>query len=428
MLHRTNRIRYLLLFCIALMFLTACAGSDRSAGLSSVSAEADELTASGDAVRTYLIPQENQRGTSMGGYSPSTTSNGYYTVSDKVRYYDAEAGVSVILCAQPGCTHTDETCQAWVGQAISYIEYHGQLLATVQNEEGSAQLVRKDLTTGDITVLESWDGSDTDLYNVSIGRVADNLVQIGVYRTHMTWEEGILRSENFKSIWLYDLTDGSWRELFSEEEPGLASFMALSEKYALVTYITEESLQELDEMDEETLRERYGENANFEEYYRNIMPRELRLYDLETGDFTVIADTEREHYAASTDFCYTYGKKVLYQCGDTLYLFDLDEAKSSALLTMEGIINYSLMDHKAFFVAEEGEESYYEGGPIGFYWADIDDGVPVRLENAGNTEVAEFNALYECDSFFIGYYKSAYYRIDKEDFYADCYENAVLAP
>ena len=206
------------------------------------------------------------------------------------------------------------------------------------------------------------------------------------------------------------------------------SFMALSREYALVTYVTAETEREFDEIDEETIHARYGEDVSPAQYYLRIMPCELRLYELETGDFTVVADTVNDHYAASSDFCYTYGKKVLYQCGDTLYLFDLEEAKSSAVLTMEGIINYSLMDHKAFFIVEEGEESYINGGPIGVYWADIDDGVPVRMTNAGNTHVAEFNALYEGDSFFIGYYKSAYYKIDKEDFYADRYENAVLAP
>jgi hypothetical protein len=44
--------------------------------------------------------------------------------------------------------------------------------------------------------------------------------------------------------------------------------------------------------------------------------------------------------------------------------------------------------------------------------------------------IMEFNALYEslyeCDSFFVGYYKGGYYIITKADFYADEYGNVKL--
>lgn len=158
-----------------------------------------------------------------------------------------------------------------------------------------------------------------------------------------------------------------------------------------------------------------------------IMPRELRLYDLETGSFTVIASTKKDHYAVSSDACHIYGEQVLYQCKDTLYIFDMDKVESTAFITMEGIINYSLRDHKVFFIVRDGDGGETAEDTLHFYWADLDDGIPVRLENDGNTEVAVFNPLYECGSFFVGYYKGAHYIIDKADYYTDCYENAILA-
>ncbi len=193
-----------------------------------------------------------------------------------------------------------------------------------------------------------------------------------------------------------------------------------------MTYISEDSLRELEQIDLETIHARYGEDVSMGDYYVGILPRELRLYDLETGSFTVIASTKEDQYAVSTDAGFVYGKKVLYLCGDTLYVFDMDQAESFALITMEGIINYFLRDHKAIFIVE-GDGADFAENTIRIYWADLDDGIPVQLGNEGNTEVAVFNPLYECDSFFLGYYKSAYYMIDKADYYADCYENVILA-
>lgn len=119
-----------------------------------------------------------------------------------------------------------------------------------------------------------------------------------------------------------------------------------------MTYISEDSLRELEQIDLETIHARYGEDVSMGDYYVGILPRELRLYDLETGSFTVIASTKEDQYAVSTDAGFVYGKKVLYLCGDTLYVFDMDQAESFALITMEGIINYFLRDHKAIFIVE----------------------------------------------------------------------------
>ena len=56
-----------------------------------------------------------------------------------------------------------------------------------------------------------------------------------------------------------------------------------------MTYISEDSLRELEQIDLETIHARYGEDVSMGDYYVGILPRELRLYDLETGSFTVIA-------------------------------------------------------------------------------------------------------------------------------------------
>ena len=69
---------------------------------------------------------ENRYGVSalFGGLCPASTVDGCYKVAGgRVSFYDAAAGRSAILCAQPGCSHSDETCRAWLGTASIFTEY-----------------------------------------------------------------------------------------------------------------------------------------------------------------------------------------------------------------------------------------------------------------------------------------------------------------
>lgn len=109
---------------------------------------------------------ENRYGVSavFGGLCPASTVDGCYKVAGgRVSFYDTAAGRSAILCAQPGCSHSDETCRAWLGTASIFTEYNGQIYATRSVDKG-VQVIRKDLTSGAITVLAEWKDTDTVSY------------------------------------------------------------------------------------------------------------------------------------------------------------------------------------------------------------------------------------------------------------------------
>lgn len=430
--------------CLLLFILTACgAEQDVSAGeaqpVGEASAPADtnpeepaqEAPAEAVQAVSYPIPQENRRSATPYDYCPSTTANGYYTVYNKILFHDVETGTAVVWCAQPGCTHTDETCQAWLGQVISYTEYQGRFLATVQDGEGGVQLLEKDLSTGVNTVLETWTGSETESYSVTLGRAADGLLVINSKR-YISESEGETFSVTEKeSMWLYNLETGELQALFSESEAAMMDVMAISGRSALVMYTPEDAEEGLLTEDEFHAQYGSGYETSYGRYEKWERKHELRLYDLATMEYTMIASTERDQLRPYTDSNHTYGKQTIYLCGDTLYIIDLETGESSELLTMEGLINWWLMDGKAFFIVHDGVKDgasvYTSYDSLSIYWADLENPVPVQLNNGGVADVMTFSINYEGNGFFIGNYNSLAHVISKADFYAEQYENTPLA-
>ena len=119
------------MLCTVFMIFNACGLENTEAVQTSV-------------INNYPIPQENRKGTDSSSLCPASTADGFYRASSNtktVSFYDAQEGKYIILCAQPGCAHTDETCQAWIGNVKSFVEYHGSILAVRQYEDGSADFV-----------------------------------------------------------------------------------------------------------------------------------------------------------------------------------------------------------------------------------------------------------------------------------------------
>ena len=83
------------------------------------------------------------------------------------------------------------------------------------------------------------------------------------------------------------------------------------------------------------------------------------------------------------------------------------------LLTAENqIVNFWLMDHKIFYITNN------DAGEAYFFYAGLDDLVPVQLKNGGNTSSMVFSMSYEGNDFFAADRKV----LSKADFYAEKYD------
>ena len=377
-------------------------------------------------VESSALPQDN-RNTSWEVFPDDT--GWYVCVAGTVRYYDFASGQTMTLCAQPGCSHRDESCQAWLGKSTGLGVCDGTIYAALTDDTSGAQLVSKDIATGQIMVLERWDNQAGTFYSAAMGWISRGMAI--VYLTRQTLEQqedGLQSYRKETTTYLYDLSAGTGRVLFTPEEGAGRRLLGFTDRYLAVSYtLPEQSL-----LNPEEFEQQYGENASYGRYAYFNTHCQLLLYDLSDGTQIIIADHDRDGYIMTADPCTAYGKDCIYQCGDTLYLLDLDTGKSRALVTMEHIINYWLMDNKAFILTDEGmdHETYIldnDASKSALWCADLWDGQAVELENAMNDSGMILSIHQEGGSFFRGLGPLGRCVISKEDFYAGRYDQAVAA-
>lgn len=386
-----------------LLLLTACSGSGGSAE--------DPIKGSNPtpAAQGHALPKENR--SAAGSGEVFTDDNGWYICSaGAVSYYDYASGQTMTLCAQPGCSHRDASCQAWVGNVNSFAVLDGVLYATLDDAGSGASLVRKELSGGKVTVLEQWDNTDDHFYTATLGRFSCGKATLRLEcRITEQQADGRVESRTEGSSLLYDLAAGSYREL---SVPG--ELMGFSARWGAVVETPEE--QSL--LSAEEFAAQYGENASYGRYVHQNTQRRLLLWDMESGDYTVVADHNKDGYIMTADPAQVYGMEHIYQRGDQLCLLNLESGESRTLLTMEDIINYWVMDSKAFIITDTEAGSRV-------WVADLQDGKPVELVGAADEHGMVMSPSQEGGSFFRALGDNGRCVISKENFYAGRYESAV---
>ena len=190
-----------------LLLLTACSGSGGSAE--------DPIKGPNPtpAAQGHALPKENR--SAAGSGEVFTDDDGWYICSaGAVSYYDYTSGRTMTLCAQPGCSHRDASCQAWVGNVNSFAVLDGVLYATLDDAGSGASLVRKELSGGKVTVLEQWDNTDNHFYTATLRRFSCGKATLHLEcRITEQQADGRVESRTEGSSLLYDLAAGSYREL-----------------------------------------------------------------------------------------------------------------------------------------------------------------------------------------------------------------------
>lgn len=349
-----------------------------------------------EEVKTYPLPEENRKALteSLDKICPSTQGGYYFVSGEYLRYATLDEKGSIALCAQSGCKHTDSACQAYMGGTIQQmIEYQGMIYAIVLDDYENPSLVSHSASGGTYQTLLSWDAWDeSDEQNIStqisLYLAAHGKLYYSVTRDFYNPKTGDPLSEDERVTMEYNIATGETREL---PEEGLIC----TGKAGYVMRLWD---QDYDETQQKYV----------------INEAQLRLYDPETWEYTVIADYEQDGFLPTADPALRYGDLTPYQCGNTLYLFDAGTGEKRELLTaQEPIIIYWIMDHKVFYITRT-EDKY-----TCVYYADIDDGIPVQLENQGNTESMVCSISFEGNDFFSA---PGFYTISKEDFYNENYD------
>ncbi len=341
-------------------------------------------------VKTYPTPSENVFIASTHYSRCPASVGGYYFCNTKhVRYQTVGSQTSTPLCLQPGCRHSDESCEAFMGGIIEQMaEYKGKLYAKIRTENESIEIVSFDLTTRVRKTIRHWefeletDAGDIVQTFVYLNNIAYNGLYYAYTRTVFDSVTQKVVEESGESI-RYDVVTGEERDMaFPFACMGAAGYVG----------------KHLDsDFDEE--KDKYVINEAYI-YVRD--PENLELHRL--------VDYEQDNYQPTRDPAHCYGSYISYQCDNTLYYFNVDTGESKELVTPEDpVVNYWLMDRKIFYITTNDDDMYY------FWYADLDNPVPVRLRNDDNANHMVFSISYEGTDFFADNNNRI---ISKEDFYA----------
>ena len=351
----------------------------------------------------------------------SNFENGYFTTSGhKLHFVHESVGghgcTGILLCAQPGCNHIDDTCQAWLKNVAMLEEHNGKIYA-VQLAEESVWLTEKNLTTGKNRVISSWeyksDGNTEYLYSGAGLKVSGDSVYLNIIETILALDGLELTQEETIVFLQIDIETGEQKVVFSEDESKGLCPINIHGDHMLVMYTPDNQVL----MTKEEFFAEYGENASYNRYFRHATAQELRLYDLNDGTYVTIAS---DGLIDQIDPLANNGTLSLYYVEDDLYVFDMETLESRLLLTRENIVNFWILDGKAFIISKDGHYTDMSA-PTRFHYASLEDGILVPFDEE-NTGDMTFGLCAETENCFIGVYNDSFYWITKEDFYADRYD------
>lgn len=369
---------------LLVIFLCACGTSTPSDDT-----KTDPQQPTQGEVETFALPGENVSTVSATtDRAPNHSGPGFYYAGQAISYAASITDKPVVLCSQSGCTHSDTSCAAYVGDASQFAEYQGQWYAMVKDADNEYTLLHMDPTTRERRALGHWKAEENEHIQVSF-----HLLSHGYGYVYIGWET----------------YDPQTRTYQTQPDENIRISLSTGEKQVLAV---EGDITAASENHVFTVDRTYDEN----QLGHNPVYATLREYNLTDGTCRVVSDTT-DGFHATPDPNTTYGDLLIWQRGDTLLVTDVSTLEQREVCTMPNIVNYWVMDNRAFFITRDDE------GICKVYHQLLTGGDPVQLYNEGQTDGMVYSIIEEGNDYFAGpYHEKSGHLCSKQDFYAERYD------
>ena len=369
---------------LLVIFLCACGTSTPSDDT-----KTDPQQPTQGEVETFALPGENVSTVSATtDRAPNHSGPGFYYAGQAISYAASITDKPVVLCSQSGCTHSDTSCAAYVGDARQFAEYQGQWYALVKDADSEYTLLGMDSTTRERRTLGHWKAEENEHIQVSF-----HLLSHGYGYVYIGWET-------------YDPQTRTYQQQ-PDEDIRIALATGESQVLAVEGDITAASENHVF-----TVERTYDENQHGPIPSYAI----LREYNLTDGTYRVVSDTA-DGFQPTVDPNTTYGDLLIWQRGDALLVTDVSTLEQREVCTMPNIVNYWVMDNRAFFITRDDE------GICKVYHQLLTGGDPVQLYNEGQTDGMVYSIIEEGNDYFAGpYHEKSGHLCSKQDFYAERYD------
>lgn len=320
--------------------------------------------------------------------APNHSGPGFYYAGQAISYAASITDKPVVLCSQSGCTHSDTSCAAYVGDASQFAEYQGQWYAMVKDADNEYTLLNMDPTTRERRALGHWKETGQGTTRAYLYLLSHGYAYVTIRRETYDPQTFTCQQQPDEKIRI---------ALATGESQVLAvagSITAASENYVF------------------TVDRTYDEN----QLGHNPVYAALREYNLTDGTCRVVSDTA-DGFRPTADPNTTYGDLLIWQRGDTLLVTDVSTLEEREVLTMPDISIYWVMDSRAFFLTRD------DAGIVKVYHQLLTGGDPVQLYNEGQTDGMVYSIIEEGNDYFAGsYHEKSGHLCSKQDFYAERYD------
>lgn len=339
-------------------------------------------------------------GLGKGGY-PTPDGEAMYLASSTVSYFDPDSGTEFAACPIAGCTHKDDACPGRIPGLTAFCADDTYWYAFTMVED-VLRLLRVDPSTGDRTVLHTWEfGSYLGSAMISPWHI---LADIG---------SSLGGDIPFVNVSI-DLRDGTVLELAQTDALGQGLLVGGNSDTAIMEWRTyPEPLLTFEKWLESNpgkSEEDYFAYAS-QLHYRDSLTT-LRSFDLTTGDYRDLPNTQGARLFSDPNI--SYDEYFVYRQGDSVMLGSFSGEESRTVFTADGIINAWLMDERVFILRQDGAH-------LQEWVADMAGGEAKLLHDYGESDGVVFSAVREINDYFIG---SGSSYISKADYYAGNFDKA----
>ena len=370
---------------LLVIFLCACGTSTPSDDT-----KTDPQQPTQGEVETFALPGENVSTVSATtDRAPNHSGPGFYYAGQAISYAASITDKPVVLCSQSGCTHSDTSCAAYVGDASQFAEYQGQWYAMVKDTDNEYTLLNMDPTTRERRTLGHWKETGQGTTRAYLYLLSHGYAYVTICRE------------------TYDPQTFTCQQQQPDEKIRIALATGDSQVLTVAGSITAASENHVF-----TVERTYDENQH------GPLPSyaTLREYNLTDGTYRVVSDTA-DGFQPTVDPNTTYGDLLIWQRGDTLLVTDVSTLEQREVCTMPNIVNYWVMDNRAFFITRDDE------GICKVYHQLLTGGDPVQLYNEGQTDEMVYGIIEEGNDYFAGsYHEKSGHLCSKQDFYAERYD------
>lgn len=361
-------------------------------------------------------PQENQI-FSLPNLSWMSSSDGegfYLPGRNLLEYYDPETQTRIPLCSQSGCSHSGESCEAWLAADCQGFVVYDNSWYVLTTEAGShAVLWKIDLDTHQRTKLcDMAPKADHQRYYFSSGYVSHGYAYLHL-RHQLTWKQQLVEEPSLIRV---NLANGSVETLVENVTvtflgAGTERVLLAIETFAVTPLSEKEYLNQ-------------HPDGNYYAYLQTQLAEngsggvELREYTPDMSSYQVL--TKGNVWVSTSLSQCRYGDYTLYAVDDTLYVYNLSTGESRQVAEESVLTNFWFIDGQIIYLVRNKE----------FFarYTDVMVSTTHTLENESNQQGVVFSSHGECQNYVFGLYDGEECLITKDDFFAERYENVIPIP